>query len=63
MAHDDHRGRHVLEWVAGIALGLFLVTAGAIFDARDYRALAVLMFLLASVSFVTPVFLTWKRRA
>jgi len=60
--HDAHRGRHLLEWVLGIALGLFLITAGTVFDARDYRGLAVLMFFLASVSLVTPVFLTWKRR-
>ncbi len=62
MAHDAHRGRHLLEWVIGIVLGLFLITVGTVFDARDYRALAVLMFFLASVSLVTPVFLTWKRR-
>ena len=60
--HDAHHGRHLLEWVIGITLGLVLITAGTVFDARDYRALAVLMFFLASVSLVTPVVLTWKRR-
>lgn len=62
MEHDAHRGRHLLEWVIGIAIGLFLITLGTVLDAGDNRAAAVLVFLLASVALVTPVFLTWKRR-
>ena len=62
MAHNAHHGRHLLEWVVGIALGLFLITAGTLFDAREHRGAAVLFFFLASVCLVTPVFLTWKRR-
>jgi hypothetical protein len=62
MKHDSHRGRHLLEWVIGIALGLLLLTVGTVLDAGGNRATAVLVFLLASVALVTPVFMTWKRR-
>lgn len=63
MSHDAHRGRHLLEWVIGIGLGLLLITVGTVLDAGENRTAAVLMFFLASVSLVTPLFLTWKRRS